>query len=149
MILCLLPAFEITEARHSKMQELILALTQDDLEKTSTWEDVLDDIRILQEHDTDVLTTAREYLWEDFQAFATLETDSRELVAICLKEWPFPAWFSGGLSWGDIPTDIGAYMRKLECVQPVWDQMILWACEDKLNGKGLFAKGGPLYQEDT
>jgi hypothetical protein len=110
-----LPCIEITPARLETLRAIASVLTLADFED----EDVEDD-----------LEAAREVILAAVDWLAGAARD-REVGVFRHSGMPYPLWLTGGMSWGDAPTDAAAWMEILANCPPVSRQIEAWALEDQ------------------
>lgn len=54
----------------------------------------------------------------------------REAVVLNFEGWQYPMLFSGGMSWGDSPTELGSSMLPLIECDAIWNRLEAWARTD-------------------
>jgi len=133
MLVYTLPACHLSEARDQEMCLLIDNIPDKEFENTQLAD-------ACEEDEDDIRKVLKDY-YLDFAG----NTDSRELACMDDPDWKYPLFVTGGLSWGDTPTEIADPMGQLENIQPIWDRLAMWAIEDKTRKGGLYAKGGRLH----
>lgn len=118
----LLPAAEITPERKIEMKHLIDTLSKDDMEQTvyadrfgPQWDKCIQDIH------------------RDFEEYCNFSSD-RDVAELSISP-DEDYYISGGMSWGDHPTDACQTMYKLNSLPLVYKQLDEWAYEDKQNYK--------------
>lgn len=55
----------------------------------------------------------------------------RGMTSYVLPEWPYPMWFSGGMSWGDDPNDCYGDLEAICQWDAVWEKLAEYAREDQ------------------
>ena len=119
MLLYILPACKITEKRRKVLCDLAAAVSQDQI--PNEYENP-EDWRI-------AIAEAIDWVAE----CADRRTAPRDVVTCRLEGMPYAAHFTGGLSWGDTPTDSSDRFALFEACAALYDQLREWAIEDALN----------------
>lgn len=113
-ILYALPACRFDDARITEMKQLIKELDEKELP-----EDNINDP-----------PQPRELLETSFDDYLD-SVNGREAMVMGFTDWPYDMVFSGGMSWGDTPTDIANSMDVLIECNKVWYKLEEWARADK------------------
>ena len=113
-LLYTLPACNFDEERVAELEKLIDGLPEEELP-----EDYYNDPPEPRQLLKDMLEDYLERL------------HGRETTVLCFEGWPYPMCFSGGMSWGDKPTEIAESMSILLDCDPVWNKLEEWAQADK------------------
>lgn len=104
------PACNLTEDRLARLNQIIEGLPDDDLP------DYVDDIDD----------------WKDRlrNALEALDTGRRDVSLLDVRRIEFPLLITGGLSWGDSPTDAETCFSDIGECNPLWAQLEEWAKAD-------------------
>jgi len=139
MLVYTLPACHMTEARIQEMCLLIDNIPDKELQDTTLWDDA-------EENETKAQADLKSWFIDFTERLA-----SQELACIDDSSWLYPLYITGGMSHGDHPTEIAEPMFYLECVEPLWNRLAMWAREDKWHKVGLYGIGHRLHhrQETT
>lgn len=57
--------------------------------------------------------------------------DIGELDMFRPKDMKYPIFITGGMSWGDPPTDSYDSFQRLAACRPIWNKLRKWAIEDR------------------
>ena len=113
MILAAVPAAELTEARKQELAQLIEGLPEDE---APDWFDNADDWRGA--------------LNDAVEEYAECQ-GRRACTSLRLPGWECCYYFTGGMSWGDEPTDLmHSFDLICEC-NSLWNLLHEWALEDE------------------
>jgi hypothetical protein len=75
---------------------------------------------------------ARQRLLEVVEFLAEDVYQRRDVCTLLLAEGQaYELLVTGGLSWGDAPTDAYDYLQTIGYFQPLWDALRAWAIEDR------------------
>jgi hypothetical protein len=119
------PACKLTARRSGQLKRLIAKLPRSDLEE-------LIEVRCLQDDDEEdevVREEARELLrrcLDDYDGCI----EYRDVTGLQLEGMNYGVYLSGGLSWGDSPTETFDTFLALSLVAPLSDKLREWAIED-------------------
>lgn len=118
MLVYMLPACDVTEDRLRALDAVIDGLTEPNLEyvRECVLPDMTDD-----ETKEALRTVAREL--QDAQT-------RRDVTVWVGDPMPYPMMMTGGLSWGDDPTDACRIFGTIGAVNPAWELLETWARED-------------------
>jgi hypothetical protein len=120
MCLAGIPVMDITEERLEELRKIVAALPAQELPDYDAFEGQEEDIAWLR----DQLRAAVDFLPK--------ATRSREVCTLGVDDLtPYEYWFSGGLSWGDEPTDAYGHFRRLTLAEPIWRKLVEWAKSEK------------------
>ena len=119
MLLASLPAFEVTDERLEELRNLLK-----DEYSNGTLDDFCDDID--RSHDS--VEGAIDFL-------AAGGYEGREVVKFSFGSEGDPKgfysfWMTGGMSWGDDPTEAFGHLVSLDCVRPLRSLIYKWSRED-------------------
>jgi len=64
-------------------------------------------------------------------AIARVDCEYRDVGTLDLCGWPYPILVSGGMSWGDDPTESYHAFSVIGCCPEIWNKLEEWAKEDK------------------
>lgn len=122
-----LPFCYMTEDREKELKGVVDALGQPALEELA---DIFlggtDD-----EHDHEDMRQILHRYVKEYGELAELRT-----TAVFQLEGSIPVLLSGGMSWGDAPTEAFSIMSCLETVEEVWSLLWKWSKEDLASEKG-------------
>ena len=110
--LATVPAFQLTDKRLKTLSALVKA------------QEVNED----PEADDDMVAF-RDAAYECVQCLRSI-INGREIDTITLDGADHYVWITGGMSWGDPPTDAYEPLSSLSEFEPVWKQMLKWARAD-------------------
>lgn len=115
-----LPAFKITHERLEKLQALLEAATKADLDDGGRFLD-----------GDEGLERAKSEGWLALEWLEEIgRRHNREVSSLYIAGKPYTVWLTGGLSWGETPTEAMDHMDVLGQWTPLWDQIKAWALED-------------------
>jgi hypothetical protein len=117
MLLASLPDAEITEERKRRLQEIVNGPTGDEL--------IGQDLQVAPDDPQGI----RETLHHHVELFAEA-TSRRDVARLRLPHMPYGMLFTGGMSWGDDPTELFDTFDVLAGIEPVFAQLEQWARED-------------------
>jgi hypothetical protein len=130
-ILSSIPACNLDEARVKRLNEIIDGLEQADLEDAAY---TALDCEIKDATDED-WGKCRDRLRQAVSELVDAD-GRREVASICYEGMAYPMLFSGGMSWGDDPTEIGREFDLINGCDPLYMQLHEWAIDDhKPKGK--------------
>lgn len=112
LILYTVPACGMTDDRRKVLSDLIEATS---LEDTPEWYDNADDYKGQLSDAIKHYEQANKY---------------RDTALIRMEGALYPSWFTGGMSWGDVPTESCDEFSLLSDHNPIMTQLRLWAIED-------------------
>lgn len=112
LILYDVPACGIDDDRRKVLTDLIAA---------STLHDTPGEYDDLEEYQADMTGAVAAY--ECFN-------QRRDTALIRMEGAPYSSWLTGGMSWGDDPTEIAPKFSRLVDHAPIMDQLRRWAIED-------------------
>jgi len=117
MTLCCAPACDLTLERLQRLEQVIRAIPDDD-----------PDLRELMEAlGYNEAECAKECVLEKCKES---QYESRDIITLHLPGCPYPVQVSGGLSWGDVPTESYAVLEHVERCPQAWQVMEEFARED-------------------
>lgn len=111
-LLYAIPACNITAERRAALSALIDAIPDD---ATPGWIDSPDDWRA--------------HLEDAIEEVANCE-GRRDVCTARFEGMAYPMHFTGGMSWGDSPTDIADSFNALADASMILDKLHEWACQD-------------------
>lgn len=118
--LCLacIPAAKITSEREARLHDIIDELKDNEIDhERFEWIGLGSSSEI------------RESLHKHVEQISDVES-CRDTVTFQIDDMPYPMTFSGGMSWGDSPTETYDLLCVIsECVR-LWDQLKEWAKQD-------------------
>jgi hypothetical protein len=122
MLLAGLPAAELTDDRRKRLHEIVKGLTDDVL----TMDDLAgDDVPAAADDVEDARTALHEHVELLGEA-----ASRRDVAVLRLPYMPYPIMFTGGMSWGDSPTEMFDTFAALAEVEPIFEQLEGWAEDD-------------------
>ena len=124
------PCFTLTPERESQFIDMFSQHIADDLD-IGWLDEHLWDFDEGPEHEAEILSHALTALR---RVDDCRESGNREVSYLSLSGMDYEAMITGGMSWGDSPTDAFEFFRFLEDAPDiVYQQLIAWAREDKNN----------------
>ena len=86
-------------------------------------------VEIMDEESQDFSMFSKEEVLASIDEYPTLQ-DSRE-ITLFVPEKGSIYYVTGGLSWGDSPTEIFDTLQKMATINDVWDKMMAFMKEDQ------------------
>jgi hypothetical protein len=121
-IFAVIPKCQLARKREEKLVRHIKGLKEEELERD--WTCVFPDDSELESIKTRLL--------ECVEAYKELSTYTS--VGEFEPEDSYPVWITGGVTWGDPPTDIYDEIYYLAEKPEIWDMLVKWAKEDQSKG---------------
>ena len=115
------PDAELTDDRVAELREIVLAIPEERL---------LSDTENHWGGDEDEDEAAHSKVIDAIEELANAR-DRRDVARMEYKDWPFPILCTGGLSFGDDPTEASLFFGIIEEVPAVWNKLAEWATEDQ------------------
>ena len=141
MLLAALPAAKLTGQRCRVLKRIVDRLPHDELRHDQEDQDQDDQIEEADEIDEACeVEEARASLHRQLDQLAQFPSD-RDVTLLRLSDWPYPLWFTGGMSWGDAPTEAFDTFLALGSASPIFEQLRTWVLEDAANDKSRPAAG--------
>ena len=130
LLIAFTPLCRFTQARDKAFRQLIDGLTPDDLYRfIECLGDELDDDGASE--DGKVETSKKHLLGQVDDLAKAVESHESD---ICRWEgMDFHVLITGGLSWGDAPTELFDLFNQFAAVEALWEQLLEWAREDFRN----------------
>lgn len=117
MILCCVPACDLTPPRIERIEQLLQAIPEDD-------EDLHHLMEMLGYEEADL---AKQRVLENC---VDSQQPSRQITTNGLPGLPYRIRFTGGLSWGDVPTEAFTVLEHVERCPQAWQILEEFARED-------------------
>lgn len=136
LVLASLPAVELSKGRSRKLHRLADRWSEDKLRE---WAESLC-------LDAEAIAEARESLHGHIDALVHFAS-RRDVVTLRLADCAFPLWFSGGMTWGDSPTEAYDTFVALDAAGPIHDQLRAWALRDAARSKLASCAASPAAAE--
>ena len=118
LLLAALPAVDLSAERRQRLHEIVSGLSEQELQQLDP-----------DDWDAGGPEELRRQLHEHVAAFRGPD-ERRDVVPLHAPLMPYELWVTGGLSWGDDPTDIWDCFCLLGSCPAVWSQLQEWACAD-------------------
>lgn len=119
----LAPIWKSTDERQAKLKQVIAELSDEGIAQYE------EEYHIFN---TEVPNEARERILEACMACETDQCYTRETTDMKLTEMPWRAVVTGGLSWGDSPTDVFDSFVIVGTVEEVYNLLKEWSTEDEV-----------------
>ena len=119
LILVALPAANLTDERRQRLHEVISGFSEQELQQLDP-----------DDWDAESPEELRRKLHAHVAALHGPD-DRRDVVALHAPLLPYELWVTGGMSWGDDPTDICDCFCLLGSCPAIWSQLQEWACADR------------------
>jgi hypothetical protein len=123
LLITTLPVCELTKSRKAQLQKCICSLKYI---KDRTWSQLFDPEVAEEDIKKQLLEGVKEY--ESLQGLRTV-------VRLSPQGGAYDLWISGGMSWGDYPSEAYAWMAKWEWVGEIMELLCKWAKEDLIVSK--------------
>lgn len=116
-LLAYLPYCDVTEERGKVLNDIVNGLSEKDIEDVgnwTSWEDLVEAKEVIQDY-------IETYKDNNFSG-------RRDVTWLTLGGCRY--YFSGGMSWGDSPTDAYDVIMILSQISPIFDTLEKWCRED-------------------
>ena len=118
LVLAALPAADLTAERRERLHAIVGGLSEQELQQLDP-----------DDWDAEGPEELRRKLHEHIAALHGPD-DRRDIVVLHAPLMPYEMWVTGGMSWGDDPTDVYDCFCTLGACPAVWSQLQAWARED-------------------
>ena len=131
LLLAALPAATLTDERRERLQEIVSGLSEEELQQLDP-----------EDWDAESPEELRRKLHDHVAAHYGPD-ERRDVVVLHAPLMPYELWVTGGMSWGDDPTDICDCFCLLGSCPAIWSQLQEWACADLEQHACKQPAGGP------
>ena len=122
-LFALAPIWKSTDERQAKLKQVIAEISDEGIAQYN------------EEYylfNTEVPSEAREMLFEACKACEADNCYRRDTTDMKLAEMPWRALITGGLSWGDSPSDVFDSLVMVSTVEEVYNLLKEWSTEDEV-----------------
>ena len=121
LALAYIPLAKISQERLDELLRLVDSLEEDDIGECTSCE---------------CIEEWREEVRQAVLHLPQAEDCWREVWHLHCPDLPYALLFSGGLSWGDDPTESFAHFQRIMDCEQIWDRLVAWAKADAVEAGG-------------